>query len=149
MSAAAVAIPVAATTAAGAVHTVQGHHLRPLPHHPYARRHRAPLGDPTPLACTVAKTALEVTLGLDGLEKLNRWVSTEVRLGLAKHQSLSRRAGYQVRGTVAIARVRVYRVSATAAEVSIVAREGDRIRAIAMRLQDVAGKWQATVIEIG
>lgn len=124
-------------------------HLTPVPTNPYARTPRAPLGDPTPLACTVAKTALEVVLGLDGLDKLNRWVTTEVRTGLAKQQSLSRRAGYQVRGVVGIARIRVSRLSATAAEISIVAREGDRIRAIAMRMNDVHGKWLTSVIEIG
>ncbi len=114
----------------------------------YTRPKKA-LGDPTPLACTVAKTATEVALGADGLDKLNRWVSTDVRARLARQQSLSRRGGYALKGTVGIVRVRVYRVSARAAEVSIVAREGDRVRAIAMRLEELAGRWQATAIDVG
>ena len=118
------------------------------PLNPY-NRHKAVLGDPTALACTVAKDALEVALGLDGLAKLNRWVTGEIRTQVAKQQSLSRRAGYVARGNVGIQRVRVYRVSARAAEVSVIAKEGDRLRPIAMRLEDVAGKWLTTALELG
>lgn len=122
--------------------------LRAVPGLPYGRP-RVALGDPAPLACTVAKTAVEVVIGLAGIHKLNRWVSGEIRLQLARQNSLARRAHYQPLGSVSILRVRVYRVSATAAEVSVVAREGDRLRAVAMRMQDVAGKWQASALEIG
>jgi len=108
---------------------------------------RQPLGDPAPLACTVAKTAVEAILGGDGLETLVRWVATDVREALAVQQSLARRAG--LRGAVAhIERARVCRVSQRAAEVSIVATAGGRARAVAMRFEDVAGRWLATVIEI-
>jgi hypothetical protein len=129
------------------------HHARPLrvlpaPPTPYTRT-RAPLGDPTPLACTVAKNALEVALGLDGLEKLNRWVTGEIRAQVAKQHSLSRRGGYEVRGTVGIMRVRVHRVSAKAAEVCVIAREGERVHPIAMRLEDNAGRWLVTALELG
>jgi hypothetical protein len=118
------------------------------PENVYTRAKKT-LGDPTPLACTVAKTALEVALGADGLDKLNRWVSSDVRARLARQQSLSRRGGYTVKGTVGIMRVRVHRVSARAAEVSVVAREGERVRAIAMRLEELAGRWHATALEVG
>lgn len=123
-------------------------HVLPAPPTPYARK-REVLGDPTPLACTVAKNALEVVLGLDGLDKLNRWVTGEIRSQVAKQHSLARRGGYVVRGTVGIARVRVFRVSAKAAEVSVIAREGERVHAIAMRLEDWAGRWLVTALELG
>ncbi len=118
------------------------------PENIYTRPRRV-LGDPTPLACTVAKTAAEVALGGDGLDKLNRWISAEVRTRLARQQSLSRRGGYKLAGAVGIVRVRVHRVSARAAEVSIVAREGERVRAIAMRLEELAGRWHTTALEVG
>ena len=142
--------PVAVVAAPAHAVTVQG---RPAPSpkpplNPY-NRPKAVLGDPTALACTVAKDALEVALGMDGIAKLNRWVTAEIRAQVAKQQSLSRRAGYVTRGAVGIQRVRVYRVSSRAAEVSVIAREGDRLRPIAMRLEDVAGKWLTTALELG
>lgn len=120
---------------------------RPSPGNPYARSRR-PLGDPTPLACTVAKTALEVVMGGSGIETLTRWVSPAVREGLAMQHSLARRASRFPTHPATIARIRVFRVHAKAAEVSIVAHDGDRNRAIAMRLEDTSGRWQATVLEV-
>ena len=108
---------------------------------------RSPLGDPTPLACTVAKTAVEAILGGDGLETLVRWIATDVRESLAIQHSLARRAG--LKGSVArIERARVCRVSNRAAEVSIVAMAAGRARAVAMRLEEIQGRWLATVVEI-
>ncbi|PKQ25476.1 MAG: hypothetical protein CVT64_09740 [Actinobacteria bacterium HGW-Actinobacteria-4] len=120
----------------------------PAPASPYSRKRRT-LGDPTPLACTVAKTALEVVLGGAGVETLTRWVAPELRESLAFQHSLARRAGVRAEPSVRIARVRVFRVSATAAEVSVVAQQGEHARAIAMRLEDVAGRWLTTVLEVG
>lgn len=121
---------------------------RPLaaPPHPY-RRDRRPLGDPAPLACTVAKAALEAALGGDGIEQLTRWISPELRASLARQHALARRAGLDG-ATARIVRARVCRVTAKAAEVSVVAMAQDRPRAIAMRLEDVSGRWLATVLEI-
>nr|WP_236685821.1 Rv3235 family protein [Demequina oxidasica] len=114
----------------------------------YARR-RKPLGDPAPLACTVAKAALETVLGASTIESLVRWLSPEVRESLAQQHSLARRAGRISSPPVAIKRARVCRVSARAAEVSIVAYCDGRARAIAMRLEDAAGRWLVTTIEVG
>ena len=108
---------------------------------------RAPLGDPTPLACTVAKTAVEGVLGGEGLETLARWVASDVRESLAAQHSLARRAG-QTGAEAHIERARVCRVSHRAAEVSIVAAVRGRALAVAMRLEEVHGRWLATVIEI-
>jgi len=108
---------------------------------------REPLGDPTPLACTVAKAALEISLGGNGLERLVRWIASDVQESLAAQCSGARRAGGH--GAIAsIDRARVCRVSHRAAEVSIVATVRNRPVAIAMRLEDVHGHWLATVIDI-
>lgn len=120
---------------------------RPSPS-PYTRE-RPPLGDPTPLACTVAKTALEVVLGGRGLEQLARWLSPDLRESLARQGGLAQRIGRRLAAPVRIHRIRVYRVSPTAAEISVVADDGVRARAIAARFEDVGGRWQATVLEIG
>jgi hypothetical protein len=106
-----------------------------------------PLGDPAPLACTVAKTAVEVILGGDGIDTLTRWIATDVRESLAVQHSLARRAG-QRGGVARIERARVCRVSQRAAEVSIVATVRGRAMAVAMRLEEIRGRWLATVIEV-
>jgi hypothetical protein len=120
----------------------------PVPESPYTRPRRV-LGDPTPLACTVAKTALEVVLGGAGIDQLNRWVTPQIRASLARQGALAHRAGRGRQAVVGIRRIRVYRVSDVAAETSIVADDGIRVRAIAARFEDVGGRWQATVLDIG
>ena len=120
----------------------------PPPLNPYTRPHRV-LGDPTPLACTVAKTALEVVLGGGGLDQLTRWMTPEIRAALAKEGSLAKRAGLRLRSPVRILRIRVFRVSDVAAETSIVADDGIHVRAVAARFEDVGGRWQAVVLDVG
>ncbi|MCB2413580.1 Rv3235 family protein [Demequina sp. TTPB684] len=116
---------------------------------PAYRRKRRALGDPTPLACTVARTALEVALGADGIDTLTRWITPTLRTSLLKQRSLARRAGYVARGDVSVARIRMCRVSATAVEAGIVLMEGDVAHPIAMRLEVSAGRWLTTVLEVG
>ncbi len=112
-------------------------------------RTRAPLGDPSPLACTVAMTAIEVSRGGDGLETLYRWVTPEVHDILARQRSLSRRAGRRGATDVRILRARVCRVSRGAAEVTVIASVGTRVHPIAMRLEDWSGRWVVTVADLG
>jgi len=114
---------------------------------PIYGRPRRVLGDPAPLACTIAKAAVEAIGGRNGLDSLVRWVVPDVLESLRRQCSLARRAGLS--GTDAhIARARVCRVSARAAEVSIVAEAGGRARAVAMRLEDISGRWCATVVDV-
>lgn len=112
----------------------------------YARPRRS-LGDPSPLACTIAKAAIEAVTGGGGLDSLARWIAPEVADSLRRQSSLARRAG-RSGDDASITRARVCRVSARAAEVSIVAEAGGRARAVAMRLEDIAGHWCATVIDV-
>ncbi|BDZ60247.1 hypothetical protein Lsed01_02162 [Demequina sediminis] len=112
-------------------------------------RARPSLGDPTPLACTVALTAIEVVHGGGGLDTLLRWITPEVRASLARQYSLARRAGRRGGVEPQILRARACRVSRGAAEVGAVAQIGTRSHAIAMRLEDLAGRWVITVLDIG
>ncbi len=114
---------------------------------PYLKR--GPLGDPTPLVCTVAKEALEIALGADGINHLARWITPTLRTILLRQQSLSRRANYAVRGQVSVARVRLCRVSSTAVEAGVVVTEGDVAHALAMRLEAVSGRWLVTALDVG
>ena len=119
---------------------------RPLPPRPYARTH-APLGDPAPLACTLAKAVMEALTGGDDLHTLARWITPELRESLHRQQSLARRRGLTP-GPVHILRARVCRTSATSAEVSLVVDDGEHSRAVAMRFEDSHGRWLATVIDV-
>ncbi len=116
---------------------------------PTAYRKRRALGDPTPLACTVARTALEVALGAHGIDSLIRWITPTLRTSLLKQHSLARRARYASRGDVTVARIRVCRVSATAVEAGLVLMEGDVAHPVAMRLEACAGRWLTTALELG
>ncbi len=116
---------------------------------PAAYVKRGPLGDPTPLVCTVAKAALEIALGANGIDHLARWITPTLRTSLLRQQSLSRRAGYTARGRVAVARVRLCRVSATAVEAAVVATEGELAHALALRLEAVSGRWLVTALDVG
>jgi len=121
----------------------------PPPIIPAAYRKRRALGDPTPLACTVSRTALEVALGAGGIDTLTRWITPTLRTSLLKQHSLARRAGYSARGDVKVARIRVCRVSPTAVEAGIVLMEGATAHPVAMRLEECAGRWLTTALELG
>ncbi len=116
---------------------------------PTAYRKRRTLGDPTPLACTVSRTALEVALGANGIDTLTRWITPTLRTSLLKQHSLARRARYATRGDVRVARIRVCRVSPTAVEAGLVLMEGDVAHPVAMRLEECAGRWLTTALELG
>lgn len=112
-------------------------------------RPRRVLGDPIPLACTVAKAAMEAALGGASLDAYVRWVEPQVFAQVARQRSLARRAKRRAPGTVAVRRARSCRVSATAAEVSIVVEVEGRCRPIAMRLEDVTGRWLVVEMHLG
>jgi len=143
MTAVAVAVAPYARTLAPAVP------LTPRRVVPAAYLKRAPLGDPTPLVCTVAKEALEIALGANGIDHLARWITPTLRTTLLRQQSLSRRAGYEARGHVSVVRVRLCRVSATAVEAAVVATEGNVAHAVALRLEAVSGRWLVTALDVG
>ncbi|WP_062291567.1 Rv3235 family protein [Demequina phytophila] len=121
---------------------------RPARRDVYGRR-RPTLGDPTPLACTVALTAIEVAHGGDGIDTLLRWVTPEVRESLARQHSIARRTGRRGGTEASILRARACRVSRGAAEIAAVAMIGTRAHAVAIRLEDLAGRWVITVLDIG
>ncbi len=121
---------------------------RPAPPNPYTRA-RKQLGDPTPLACTVVKTAVEAVLGGREVDTLVRWITPEIYDALASQSALARRAGKAPAHQARIKRIRVYRASEVAAEASLVVDDGVRVRAVAARFEDVCGRWKATALEIG
>ncbi|MFV0633410.1 Rv3235 family protein [Demequina sp.] len=116
---------------------------------PPRRALKRALGDPTPLACTVAKAAVEATLGGPALDTYVRWLDPEVFADIARQRSLAIRAGSRLKHPVGVRRARACRVARDAAEVSIVVEYDGRCRAVAMRLVEVAGRWQVAELLVG
>lgn len=116
---------------------------------PGSRRGRRPLGDPTPLACTVAKAALEAILGGAPFDAYVRWVDPAVYASICRERSIARRAGRRGTTAVGVRRARTCRVARDAAEVSIVLEHEGRCRAAAMRLEESHGRWLVTELALG
>ena len=109
------------------------------------------LPDPAALVRTVAATTLEVLTGCRPVSQLLRWTTPEV------HGALSARATAAARrrrpGT-AVARTSVRRVSTCAprdgvVEAAVVVTVGPRVRAMAVRLEGLDGRWRVTALELG
>lgn len=110
-----------------------------------------PDGDPATVARAVALASLEVLAGRRSVAQLARWLTPGV------YESLQVRAGLtqRVLGTTgggrppAIRRSRACRVDSHVLEASLVADDGVRVRAVALRLEGHRGSWRVTALEIG
>ena len=112
------------------------------------RTARDHLPDPGAVATHVVHAAVEVLRGARPVTQLMRWLSPEV------YEQLARRC--EDRRTIRPARtmpphVQRARISEPAdgvAEVSLVVRDGARVRAVAVRLEGVDRRWRATALEM-
>lgn len=104
-------------------------------------------------AIRFAHALVEVTSGVRGPQQLLRWTTESVyddltRRALALRRSvpadrLVRRIRPQVRS------VRVFRPHERAAEVSIHVRHGGRSQAVAVRIEEIDGRWCCTAVQFG
>jgi hypothetical protein len=110
-----------------------------------------PEADPSTVARAVALASLEVLAGRRPVAQLARWLTPGV------YGSLQARAGLtqRVLGTSGVTRqpvvrrTRACRVDAHVLEASLVADDGVRVRAVALRLEEHRGAWRVTALEIG
>lgn len=103
--------------------------------------------------------ALEVAAGRRPIAQLVRWSSDEVRGALRQRRVLALRAhGTPVpvgpAGPGSVARPRILSVRSCAPcpgviESSVIVADGKRIRAVAVRVEEPAGRRQVTALEIG
>jgi len=141
-----------------------------------AREARATqLADPTGVICAVAHAALEALRGArsvhqlvgllspDVFQSLSAQVRAQTTLDIAHGVRRSARARLASSGSTGatasgapvrrvptrIIRARVTRVSAVAAEASVILQDGDRVRAAALRAEEFRGKWRICVLQIG
>ncbi|WP_162488573.1 Rv3235 family protein [Demequina globuliformis] len=114
---------------------------------PAVRHSGKQLGNPAPLACTVAKAVVEAILGGPDLTPVHRWLEPELRKKLERQRSLAKRAG-QTGGQVRVLRSRVDRIDAFTSEVAIVVATPARTRAVAMRMEVAHGRWITTLLDL-
>ena len=110
-----------------------------------------PDGDPAVVARTIALAALEVLAGRRSAAQLARWLTPGVlRLAPGPRRPHAARARRRRDGRPpVIRRARVCRVGPHVLEASVVADDGARVRAVALRLEGHRGAWRVTALEIG
>lgn len=110
-----------------------------------------PDGDPAVVARTIALAALEVLTGRRSAAQLARWLTPGVLDSLQVRAGLTQRVlgGVGTGRPPMIRRARACRVGPLVLEASVVADDGARVRAVAVRLEGHRGAWRATALEIG
>jgi len=123
---------------------------------------RTALPDPGRLAGAVVLAAVDVLRGTRPLAQLARWLTPEMFEQLATRRDVCgpRPAGSAARTSgpagaperrrpATVRSVRVCRISARVAEVSVVLHDGERVRAAAARLVAHRQHWRVAVLQIG
>lgn len=142
-------VPVLRSVLAPAVEVDWDHHR------PDRARSVAELPPPAPLCAGVALAAVEAIAGERPLTRLVRWLAPDVHADLTDavaQAALARRAAGTVpvpRLRPGVRRVRLTRPAPTVVEASVVVPDGDRVRAVALRLEVHHGSWRVVGLEIG
>lgn len=104
-------------------------------------------------ACTALVQAIvEVLGGSRPSTQLARWLTADVYAGLQRRAGLAarlRRGAAPAFRHAVVRRVRVCEPRDGVAEACAVIIDGERVRAVALRLEGVDGRWRATAVEIG
>lgn len=110
------------------------------------------LPDPTATCSALVQAVVEVLGGVRPAGQLVRWTSPDVYAALTRRAALAARVR---RGAVAGSRaavVRGVRICLPAdgvVEASAVVIDSGRVRAVAVRLEGLDGRWRATALEVG
>ncbi|WP_449385540.1 Rv3235 family protein [Cellulomonas soli] len=109
-----------------------------------------PDADPRHTSGAVAHAVLEVLAGTRPLAQLARWVTPGVYEALRTRTELTVRVlGVATGRRPLVRRVRVCAVDPHAAEATVIAHDGQRVRAVALRLETHRGAWRVTALEVG
>lgn len=109
----------------------------------------ADLPDPTEWARRMIRAILEAMDGLRPSDQLTRWVAPEIHARIQRRGLLSRRRHERVRHVTDIRTVRVCVPADGIAEIAAVVVHQARVRALALRLSGVDGRWLITAFELG
>ena len=125
-------------------------------HPPAPPKPKAPqpteLPDPRPWAARIGVAAFEILLGRRPASQLAKHIDARVAASLASHATQyelqRRRRGNQPVRQPQLSSVQAFRPHSEAAEVTLVMHDGDRFRAVAMRLDAHGTKWIVTAFHI-
>ncbi len=110
------------------------------------------LPDPQATCSALVQAVIEVLNGVRPASQLVRWLSHDVHVALARRAALASRMRRGATPSTRQAVVRGVRVCVPAdgvAEASAVVVDADRVRAVAVRLEGLDGRWRATALEVG
>lgn len=110
---------------------------------------RSELPDPQVWAGHVAQGLVEVMAGARPAPQLLRWTTPEVYAVVARRASVSTRRGLPATRRATVRSVRVCEPADGVAEACAVVVDGPRIRALAMRLVGLDGRWRVEALQVG
>lgn len=112
------------------------------------------LPDPRPVAASLGLAIAEILAGVRSPVQVVRWTTPEVYAVLVRRAATVARRSARVGGRAAprprlrVLRVRVCCPADGVAEAAIVLEDGPRVRAMALRLTGVDGRWRVEVLQV-
>lgn len=110
---------------------------------------RSDLPDPDAWARRLITAILETMDGLRPPNQLSRWVSPDIRDRIHRRGVLARQRRQRPSGPPQVRTLRVCEPVDGVAEVAAVITHRARVRALALRMTGVDGRWLITVLELG
>lgn len=109
------------------------------------------LPDPRPTATFLFQAVVEVLGGRRPASQLTRWMTHDVHTGLSvRTATIARVLGRRPTGRQAVVKaVRICRPADGVVEASATVIDTDRVRALAMRMEGLDGRWRVTALEVG
>lgn len=107
------------------------------------------LPDPGPWARQLVRVCLEVMDGVRPAGQLSRRVTPEIQERLGRRGVLARRRRQRQRHAVTVRALTSCTPADGVAEISAVVTHSSRVRALALRMVGVDGRWVVTVFELG
>lgn len=95
------------------------------------------------------QAALEACDGTRRPEQLSRWMSADVLESVARRGLLARRRGRRPHRAPVVRTVRTCHPADGVCEVAAVVHTAGRVRALALRMSGVDGRWLITAFELG
>lgn len=110
---------------------------------------RDDLPDPADWAAHIAQALVEVMAGVRPAPQLLRWTTPEVYAAVARRAAVSVRRGMPPTRRTVVRSLRVCEPADGVAEASAVVVDGGRVRALAMRLVGLDGRWRVEALQVG
>ncbi len=107
------------------------------------------LPDPAPWARQLVRVCLEVMDGVRPAGQLSRRVTPDIQERLARRGVLARRRRQRQRHAVTVRALTTCTPADGVAEISAVVTHSSRVRALALRMVGIDGRWVVTVFELG